>query len=427
MNFLTPYTVHTDNNSRTERLRFLLLTLFACSLPYHIFYSQVILGVLVLATLLDLQRKKLKTIPKQVWVFTGLYLLGLLGYIYSTDKKEAGLLLERQLAILLIPFALPLALDLTRARREKILLAFSWSNAITVVFLLLQVLYTVVSSHLPLRAIFSDIFLNHQFSRPIGIHATYMSLYASLSLVYQVHRFFTQSSRRQKTISFLLAGILLTGLLFLASRTILTATFIILVFIMPLFTVRRKLLYMTVAVGIVIAATGLVARVDYFKKRFGKELVKDLYASPGNMKVEGTSAEPRIERWKGAIALIKRSPLIGYGTGDEIKMLKIMYAQRLLVISLYSDFNAHNQYLSYALKNGLIGLAFFLATFGYFLYLGIRHKDVMYVAFTSLLLIGFVTENILDSNKGIFFFALFNTLFAYILLKEHAHKKTDPV
>jgi O-antigen ligase len=117
------------------------------------------------------------------------------------------------------------------------------------------------------------------------------------------------------------------------------------------------------------------------------------------------------------MALVKRSPLIGYGTGDEIAMLKTQYIQKGLYISYLEDFNAHNQYLSFLLKNGVLGLAIFLMAFVYYLRLAFLNRDFMYISFLILLLIGFYTENVLDANKGILFFTFFNTLFGYEALK----------
>jgi uncharacterized membrane protein YiaA len=57
-----------------------------------------------------------------------------------------------------------------------------------------------------------------------------------------------------------------------------------------------------------------------------------------------------------------------------------------------------------------------LFAFIYYLLLAVKSRDLIYVSFLLLFLIGFYTENILDANKGIIFFALFNTCFGYNLV-----------
>jgi O-antigen ligase len=133
--------------------------------------------------------------------------------------------------------------------------------------------------------------------------------------------------------------------------------------------------------------------------------------------------EPRMQRWICAVDLIKQRPLLGYGTGDEVGLLKQKYYDNNLMVSYHLEFNAHNQYLSTLIKHGIIGLLVFMSAFFYYLYLGVRAKDFIYTSFVILLLVGFFTENILDMNKGIFFFAFFNTLFGYNALFERKNNR----
>ena len=162
------------------------------------------------------------------------------------------------------------------------------------------------------------------------------------------------------------------------------------------------------------------SKVSYLSDRFSSDLITDIKLKNGSS-YDYEGAEPRIERWKGAWKLVLKSPIFGYGTGDEISMLKTTYVEKELFISYLESFNAHNQYLSYLIKNGIIGLLIFLGAFGYYLMLAIKQRDFMYISFLTLLLIGFFTENILDANKGIFFFAFFNTFLGYSILKLKAN------
>jgi hypothetical protein len=48
----------------------------------------------------------------------------------------------------------------------------------------------------------------------------------------------------------------------------------------------------------------------------------------------------------------------------------------------------------------------------------IKTKQFVYIAFLIVLWIGFYTENILDTNKGILFFAVLNTLLSKTNLQD---------
>ena len=89
------------------------------------------------------------------------------------------------------------------------------------------------------------------------------------------------------------------------------------------------------------------------------------------------------------------------------------YKKRNMVVSYREQFNTHNQYLSILIKFGIVGLIAFLLALGYFYYLALKNENFVYLSFLIFITLGFFTENIIDANKGIFFFAFFNTLLGY--------------
>ena len=133
------------------------------------------------------------------------------------------------------------------------------------------------------------------------------------------------------------------------------------------------------------------------------------------------NTEPRLARWNAIAELVKRSPVIGYGTGSEKKLLKEKYFEKGLYISYLNEFNAHSEYLSVLIKTGIMGLALFI----YVLYFGfasaLRNKDILFLSFMVIIAIVSISENILDLNKGIFFYSFF---FPFFLL-EHPYRKKD--
>jgi len=404
-------------NIKTEKLRFILVLLFVFMLPFDRFYTSIMLMLIIATSLIDLSLTRLKTIPKQFWIFQMVFFLGCMAYPYSYNKTEASFILERQLSILLFPLVLPLAIDFNLKRLDIILKILSISCLLVVLFLFAHVIYILKSGSLPMKYMLSKEFFNHNFSAPINIHAGYLSLYISLSLLYLVKVLVTRPSASIKITVAVSMVILIAGLFFLASRNTLIATVLIIFFIVPLFLYEKKTKYFIVISIFLGVSFFAFSEINYLNTRFSSGLITDIRMdNKSEYNYEG--AEPRIKRWKGALELISKSPLFGYGTGDEITMLKTKYVEHELFVSYLESFNAHNQYLSYALKNGIIGLMIFLAAFIYYVWLSLKNRSYIYFSFLLLLLIGFFTENILDANKGIFFFAFFNTIFGYTLLKE---------
>jgi O-antigen ligase len=155
----------------------------------------------------------------------------------------------------------------------------------------------------------------------------------------------------------------------------------------------------------------LIFNVDTFRTRYVSELKTDL---TDKVKIiENT--EPRLARWEAIFELIKKSPVVGYGNGSETRLLQEKYFQKGLYISYLNEFNTHNQYLAIMLKTGIIGLLLFL----YILYFGyataIRNRDLLLLAFMIIITVVSLSENILDLNKGIFFYSFFFS----ILLVRH--------
>lgn len=411
-----------DLSEKRERIRFMLMLVFVFSLPFDMLYSNIALFLLILTTLLDFTIEKLKRIPKQAWIFQAVYFLSVIGYFYSHNLSNAGFLLERQLSILLVPILLTLAVEINEQRKKQLLTVFLASSVVTILFLFFNVLVVIRELQLPLSQMFTKEFFNHRFSAPLEIHAGYLSLYVAIGIIHAFQLIVETLSKKIRLLLLLCLMILFAGMLFLAARNMSIATLLIIGFVFPFFYIKKKLLYIT---SILIAtAIGFIVinNVTYLKKRFVSELIGDIKSNqdPGNTDV----IEPRIDRWKCALNLASNSPVFGYGTGDEIAMLKTEYIKNGLYISYLEEFNSHNEYLSYLLKNGIVGLLLFLGIFGYFIYLAISAKDYIYISFLILLLIGFFTENILDANKGIYFFAFFNTFFGYAILKVGKNKKS---
>jgi len=409
---------------RAEQIRFTILLCFAFSLPFSIPYSSVTLTLFVVTTLLGGGFKKLKGALMPVGLFALLFLLGLVGYFYSCNKREAGLLLERQAALFIFPLLLPLAAEINKQRAELLVKSLMLASLVAVLFLFAHMFYLIIFKlRLPFfDAAFSSNFFNHQFSRPLFIHAGYLSLYVAFSIFYLVFKFQSLQTFRWRLATLAALAVLLSGLFFLASRNAAIATAVVLLFVLPLFALQNKLRYTLVFIAVAGAAFLLVKNVSYLRERFSVELISEIKPLPDGTYLNYAVDEPRVERWKGAMDLIKQSPWIGYGTGDEGLMLKTEYMKRGLFISYLEGFNAHNQYLSYLLKNGILGLLVLLFAFGYYFYLAIRTSSFIYLSFLLLIVFGFFTENILDANKGILFFSLFNTYLGYVALNELKQK-----
>jgi O-antigen ligase len=251
--------------------------------------------------------------------------------------------------------------------------------------------------------------MNHNFSAPVGIHATYLALYAGLSLVHFSWQLL-QDDQRQRWIYISCIIILLIGLLQLASRSVLigiaVSAFCIPFFIHAGFK-RRKFILSTLTIALV-AILGIL-NIDSFRFRYISTLQDDLMQAS----INNDLLEPRVQRWQLGWEIAAQKSLTGHGSGTEKRLLKEAYYENGLYNSFLHELNAHNQYLSLWIKTGLWGLLIYLLTLFYGLYRARAQQDLVFFAFLALVAITGFSENLLDVNKGIFFYAFFFSFFVY--------------
>jgi O-antigen ligase len=94
-------------------------------------------------------------------------------------------------------------------------------------------------------------------------------------------------------------------------------------------------------------------------------------------------------------------------------VLKEKYLDKKLYTSYSLEMNTHNQYLGYLLRAGIFGLAVYLFTLGFGYYTAIKYRDLLFLGFMTIVAITSVSENILEVNKGIFFYSFFFSFFVF--------------
>lgn len=400
------------NDTTENKISFYHLASFLVLLPYDFFYSELVLISFALHTLIHVKTVDLKNIlRKPVLVLLSIYLLNLLAILYSVNKQEGVNLAVKQLGLLLFPVLFSIShLDFAKYRMQLISI-FGFCCVLTVIYLYYDSVKTIFVLHLPLSSLFTVNFMNHNFSLPVGIHATYLSMYIAFSIVAFLWMIISGQTKIQTGIYILAAIILLAGMIQLSSRAVFFAFLIIVNLVFPflIFAGKKRRLYFSVTAFISTAVMLLIYSVDSFKTRYVSELKTDL---TDNVKIiENT--EPRLARWEAILELVKGSPVIGYGSGAETDLLKEKYFQKGLYISYLNEFNTHSQYLAILLKTGIAGLLMFLFTLYYGYSAAIKRKNIFLLSFMVMISVVGLSENILDLNKGIFFYGFF---FSMLLL-----------
>ena len=170
-----------------------------------------------------------------------------------------------------------------------------------------------------------------------------------------------------------------------------------------------------------------IANVDYQEKGNIRvrihQVLWELYQYKKTGNPSGHSVSQRLEFWKSATGIIENNLIAGVGTGDSPKAFQEQYLFMETTLSPEWRLRAHNQYLSIAVSFGCIGLAWFLFTLIHPLISQIRKTDVLYVSFSIISMMSMLTEDTLETQAGVTFFALFTSLFLFV----NPHNKSTGV
>ncbi len=417
--------IYLVKDTPANKISYLLLLVFLLTLPFNRFYSELVLISLLAHTIIQLPAQK--RIPFQPYLFLPalVYVLTVAGSLYSNDKEQALKDCEKQLALVLFPlifYTSPLDFEKYKLRLLK---AFGIICSLLILYLFYEALQVIRYNKLPISAMLSHSLTNHNFSVPLGLHATYFSMFISLSLLVFMYLFLSSNKTGVQILYASGCIILFAGLLQLASRSVFLATLLIINLAVPLFLLQKEIRKKYIFLSLLLTALiiGSFTTTSSFKSRYLIMLKQDLTMAgvPHNI------SEPRLKRWYYMGRLIRQHPLIGFGSGTEVNLLKKNYYEHRLYNSFLHELNADNQYISLLLKNGIVGLFTYITV----LFLGFRYSirtnDFFFFSFLVIISIVSLSENILDVNKGIFFFSFFFSLFVKGAKKNYPKRNVAPV
>lgn len=138
----------------------------------------------------------------------------------------------------------------------------------------------------------------------------------------------------------------------------------------------------------------------------------DMYKSTGD--ANGHSLTQRFEYWIASWNIIQNNLLFGVGTGDLEQELFKQYDQMNSKLSIEYRLHPHNQFLSIMLCFGIIGLIWFLFSLFYPMFAYKKYSDYLYVAFMVIAACSFFTEDTLETQAGVTFYAFLNSFLLFV-------------
>jgi O-antigen ligase len=398
------------NDSIENKISYFHLLFFLLALPFDRIYSTVVLESYLIHTIIFLSKRGLKNISRTTFILQSVFFVTVISTIYGPSISDSLNVTTRQLALFIFPFLFTVtSLDLAKYR-SRLLLGLTLSCTFTVIYLYCDAIHVLIYNKLPLRELFSWAFVNHNFSLPIDMHATYLSMLLVISIIYSLQQFFKDRVRSKNLYYIICSIILFAGLIQLSSKSALSAILITITIGFSWILVRRenryKFLFISSVVSVLLVACILSFQV--FRERYLTTLKEDLYGNKGLVKMNG-----RIDRWNIAFNLIRQSPVLGTGSGSEVPLLRNSYFEQKMYGPYLLSLNAHNQYLSFTINSGIIGLIVYLSTLCWGFWHSFKNRDILFFSFIVLITIVSLSEDVLDVNKGIFFYSFFFSFLFY--------------
>lgn len=382
-----------------------LLYIFSFTLPFSIKVSNIIL--VALSALLIFRKKYISDLKesldnKILLLFSSLFLMYLLSWLWSQNERIAGFILEKHLSLILIPLILiPYKNKIQSAQIQKVLTFFVAGLLTAMLWITLNFLLEYFNSSGSMDVFY---FFREEAVDFVQLHPTYLAMY----LVFAISILITAISRaRGKVIALyivlvlvMLAFILLSG----ARMPLISLAAVIVYFLFKWFyTGRIKVKYLaTGLVGLSILLLGAI-QTPIVQKRID-EIKYTRFEPPTG--IHFNSVNLRVAQFLCSKEILSKNWLSGVGLGDVQDVLNECYRSHDWSPALYErNYNAHSQYFQTFLTAGILGIilliSIFISLFFYFL------KNTILIALIINFSICCLTESMLEKNKGLVFFVFF--------------------
>ena len=232
-----------------------------------------------------------------------------------------------------------------------------------------------------------------------GMHAIYLSMHCSLAVLFSLY-VIPFLSTRWKIIGLIILDLILICFLVIYAKkgsiiALTTVTFLFVVFQRKKVTIRP---YLFALIGLLI----LVVAIPRTRNKF-LEFKKIEVIGKG----APTSTNIRYTIYRVAKDVILESPVLGYGVGDYRSVLSDKYRDLGIPVLKDGRLNAHNQFLSFLIIGGVVAFLAFLATLIINFIFAVRFNNellILVIIFYGILML---TDNILEKEAGVVYFALF--------------------
>lgn len=360
----------------------------------------------------------LKTNKSQtLLLFLSLYIVALIGSLYSVNIKEAMLEVKQKIPLALFPIILGTTRGVTRKDTEKILISFSLATIIGSFICLLNGLIYYLNTGSKIKLSGYDLIILKQTTPSI------FCVFVVFSVSYIANKIADHYIRdlTNKYIRWFWVGFFFNFgfMLLLGNRmTLFCFALIVIYYLFCYFKTFRQRVFVIL---IFVFANVFIVKINPRLQKQWQEII-DIYRKneikldeDKSLGREWGGASIRIAIWRCSWDIVKKYWITGVGNGDVQDFLQKSYEDRkFFFASRYNRYNSHNQFLQQLLSTGLLSVFLFclclLVPLKNSLFI---RRNIVYTFFILTFAIVCITESLLEINKGIVWYSFFNSIFAF--------------
>jgi O-antigen ligase len=386
-----------------QRINFYILVAIVVAYPFSIKVCNFLILVLMAHWLLMLATGKISWANAKLFVICMMpFPFTVISLLYSANLHEGMHVIEKQMPFLIFPVVLGTIPAFSPSQGKLLMRTFCWiALGSFLVFLGFAVKGYWQSGD-------SNVFYWMNLTNAFSFHPSYYALFISFSAFYLLLEDETFNITLKKI--FILGAA--AGILLMLSSKIHIVLFIAILFILILINSLKGGWIKTMGFALVLTVLILaVASNEKVRERFYRidTLSYHLNDPPATFN-ELTIRFALVEcSWK----VIRTNVLFGVGAGDVPEALDKVYREYDYKFGYMDQQNPHNEYLSIWLGTGMIGLLAFLILFGFSLYNAIYSRNYAHLIFLLLFAVSFLFESVLERQKGIVLFSMFNSFFLF--------------
>lgn len=396
-----------DKKTHTK-VHYYIALLIAFSLPFArvtpFFIALMLINWLVEADF----KYKFETLIKNkfTFLFVSLYIVHLIGLIYTENKSSGEFDLQVKLSLIIFPILLG-SRPFSGKKKDKIFYALIAGSALSAIILIIRAVYLYFS-------LGENNFFYETFS--YFLHPSYFSMYLNVAIGWLLINILQNGFKGKSFTAFyaLITIVFFSVIIVMLSSKmgIITMVLMYITFLLIYIITKRKYVLGIIgllSIGLLIA--GVITYVPEIKGRMDRALNAVTSSSVNSSNAESTAVRMLI--WSAANQVIADNLILGTGTGDAKDELMKVYEDRGMTGAIEHDLNAHNEFYQIFIALGVAGFILLLANFYFPLFYSFKTGNSVYLIFLFVTFLNFIPESMLETQAGVMFYAFFNSLLCF--------------